>query len=71
VYSAFGKTFRHKQRLEDHQKGRNARFLVGEKVFVNVNTRNEALSVLEPTLFTKVWRDGFTAEPYRGTKIDR
>jgi len=69
VYTAFDKVFRHSQRLEAHQKGRNAHFTVGDRVFVNVNTRNEELSVLEPPLLQPVWRDGFATDMYRGKKI--
>ncbi len=65
-YVAFGKTFRHKQ---EQQVGRNPRFTVGDRVFVNVNTRNEALSVLEPPLITPVWRFGFNVDRYKGVLV--
>ena len=40
----------------------------GDRIFVHVHTRNEALSILDPPLFQRIWRD-FGGDPYKGAQI--
>jgi hypothetical protein len=65
-YACYNKVFRHRQVWK---KERNARYAVGDRVFVNVNSRNEKLSVLEPPLFQKIWRDFQNPSPYEGAQV--
>lgn len=65
-YAARGKIFRHSQKRTTPRAGEV--YMPGDRVFVNVHTRNEQLSILDPPLFQNIIRD-FWYDPYRGERI--
>ncbi len=68
-YDCAGRTYRHTQRdsvpapLAGHYRW--APYAPGDVVYVRTHPRNPRLSILDPPLFQRLWRD-VTGQPYRG-----
>ena len=71
VYAAHGKVFRKEQDLPSQSSARGGgNYMPGDRIFVHVHTRNEALSILDPPIFQRIWRDfGRLDDPYKGQLV--
>ena len=65
-YSARGKLFRHRQDYEPRTRRGGEALMPGDRVYVHVHTRNEALSILDPPIFQRIWKDFSGPDPYKG-----
>lgn len=73
-YAARNKVFVHTQRdyvelplLSPYVRFNN--YMVGDRVAVRVHSRNEKLSVLDPPVFARIWRDFKKPSPYEGQQV--
>lgn len=70
-YEHAGRTYRHTQR--DSVPGFLGKrhewipYAKGDKIYVHVHSRNPKLSILDPPIFQRLWRD--FGHPYRGEEV--